>query len=270
MKTMFSKICSLASLLLALTLTFSCSNDDGDGSGNGGGGGNNGSLESNPEYQEYKEYLKYYDPENPEQRCQSGVTEFKCGDKGWYNPLNYDCTYSCGDGEGCYNYELRKLEICGNEIYVSKPTRRCQDGVLQRKCGDVWYNGETHYCDDGLKAKERCGSKYYIPEEGYTRCQNGVIQERCGGWNQDEEPIWYNSETHYCTNFGIVKAKERCGNSYVSDEYERCNNGVFEEICIGMPNDANAIWYNDMTQSCDWNTGVVRNKLVGLNLEKIF
>jgi len=157
MKTMFSKICSLASLMLALTLTLSCSNDDGDssGSGNGGGSGNNSSLECNLEYE-------CYDPYDDEQRCQNGVTEFKCYD-GWYNPLYYYCT---------------------TYVAVCDPEGNCSSS----------YDGRP------IKAKERCGSKYYEPDD-YTRCQNGVID--CG-----ISVKWYNEITQNCEwKTGTV----RCG-----------------------------------------------------------
>jgi len=294
MKTAFSKsICSLASLLLALTLTLSCSNDDNpDGDGRYVDDG----------WQEYQERLKYIDPDDPTERCGSnGIAEFTCnvnGSTSWYNPLNYSCSevdYTCDDNGCTGTYALRPIEICGNVHYVSSDNRRCVGGVIQRKCVDTWYNGETHYCDyeynpdtgtetRTLKAKLICGGKYYAPSsysvngvvEYTTRCQNGVIQEKCVGMLiTGEEPIWYNSETQYCSfdpanMTQTVKPRVLCGGEYIEPDYERCNNGVVEERCDhGMLSDnASPVWYNYITQTCvqsgDWQTGytyTVRNKV---------
>jgi hypothetical protein len=309
MKTAFSKsICSLASLLLALTLTLSCSDDNTGGGGDGGGshsGGGGGDGDDG--WQEYQERLKYYDPYNPLERCNEsiGITERMCeaGDgTSWYNPLNYSCSeidYTCDENYNCTStYALKPIEICGDVHYVSSDSRRCMGGVIQGKCEDVWYNRETHYCDwdynpntgeetSTLKAKERCGGKYYAPgyssfpgpdgtvvREPTTRCQNGVIQEKCGGWN-GEEPIWYNRETQYCSwdnasQTQTVKPRVLCGGEYIEPDYERCNNGVVEERCDhGMLSDnASPVWYNYITQTCvqsgDWQTGytyTVRDKV---------
>jgi hypothetical protein len=305
MKTTFSKsICSLASLLLALTLTLSCSNDDNPGGSGGGGGshsgGNNGSFAGNDEYDRYKERLKYYDPADTDQRCPNGVLEGRCevdGQEVWYNPLTHSCSYdeSCyGGPDGGYcertYYGLGTIELCGSQIYVSSSSRRCVGGVLQRKCGDDWYNRETHYCDyeydpntgtetRTLKAKLICGGKYYEPDystswgsdgvvvrEPNTRCQNGVVQEKCGGWN-GEEPIWYNRETQYCSwdnasQTQTVKPMVLCGGEYIEPDYEKCDSGVVLSRCGGMMGmGEDATWYNYITQICDWNTGTVRDKV---------
>jgi len=265
MKTMFSKsICSLASLLLALTLTLSCSD-----TGGGGGTGDDG-------WQEYQERLKYYDPADPSERCQNNVTEYMCDVNGgtWFNPLNYICGENeeqCDENYNCtYTYALLPIERCGNVHYVSSDSRRCVGGVIQRKCGDVWYNRETHYCDwdydpntgietGTLKAMERCGSKYYEPDE-YTECQNGVVVERCG-WG--ENVTWYNADTQYCSYENgdpTVKPLERCGSEYIEPLYERCEKGVILWRCGSMMGE-NTTWYNHITQTCDWETGTVRDKV---------
>jgi hypothetical protein len=288
MKTAFSKsICSLASLLLALTFTISCS--DGDKTDDGGGGGNNGSFAGIPEYERTKERLKYYDPADADERCQNRVVEGRCevdGREVWYNPLTHACRYdeSC-NGSSCERtyYGLGTIELCGSLFYVSSDSRRCVGGVLQIKCGDVWYNKGTQYCDYGynpneetgtVKAKELCGNKYYEPyysiswgsdgvavREPNTRCQNGVVQEKCV-WG--ENVTWYNSETEYCSfdptsMTQIVKPRVLCGGQYLDGDYEKCDNGVVLRRCGGMMGETT--WYNDITQVCDWNTGTVRNKV---------
>jgi hypothetical protein len=265
-----------ATFMLAMALTFSCSSgDDPEDNNSGGGGNNNDPFADIPRWEEYKEYFKYYDPDDEEQRCRNGVVEERCEDDGreiWYSPL----THSCGhiglcDTDVCEDiYYFGKLERCGNALYAYSH-ERCQNGVLEYKCGDVWYNPETHEChhsngNEMPKAKERCGSKYYEPNSD-TRCQNEIIQERCG---YGENETWYNSETHYCycsngpdaPNWNgepvtcTAKAKEFCKGRYLDGDYERCNNGVVESKC-----GENATWYNIITQSCDWKTGMVKAKL---------
>jgi len=300
MKTAFSKsICSLASLLLALTLTLSCSGGDDDDNGPTG----------NSEYERWQESLKYIDPDDPTERCGSnGIAERKCDVNGsitWYNPLNYSCRRmgsNCDENDNCtYTYALLTIALCGNEPYIDHPDYgKCVGGVLQRKCGDVWYNRETQYCDyeynpntneetRTVKAKERCGNKYYEPDystsmgsdgvivrEPNTRCQNEVIVERCG-WG--ENVTWYNSETQYCSfdptsMTTIVKPRVLCGSEYIEPDYERCNNGVVESKCGGgglVPGGeqpVEPVWYNYITQTCvesgNWQTGytyTVRNKV---------
>jgi hypothetical protein len=260
-----------------MAFTFSCSGDD-----DGGGDGN--PFAGIPGYEYKKERLKYYDPEDAYERCRNGVTERMCEDNGkevWYNPLTHDCDYSelCSGGSNGMSckrtyYGFEELKLCGSRIYVSYVSSdpgRCQGGVLQWKCGDVWYNEETHYCDGDynptLKAKERCGNKYYEPYEGYiVECQNGVVVGRCG---YDENVTWYNIETHYCfysldnVNFTYtytVKPRVLCGGEYLDGDYERCNNGVIENRCGSMM-DENANWYNRITQVCDRNTYTVRDKV---------
>jgi hypothetical protein len=246
-----------ATLMLAMAFTFSCSSDDDDG-------GSDDPFSGIPGYEDFKERLKYYDPDDVEKRCQNGVVEGRCevdGNDIWYSPL----TYVCHDD----NYGLETIKRCGNQLYISLPNGpasnarlRCQGGALEGKCEDVWYNEETHYCDwdydydtgigtSTVKAKERCGNKYYYDEKGYYegyRCQNEILEERCGG-------VWYNEETHYCDwSTSTVKAIERCGSGYIDDYEERCNNGAIEDKC-------GDVWFNRITQSCDWRTGTVKNKV---------
>jgi hypothetical protein len=243
-------------------------------------GGGTSKNECPAGYEDVTGTSMYYDPDNIHERCRNGVVEERCGVDGnevWYNPLMHVCAddryVSCAHNpntntsvcDTTYTYygELLTYERCGNEIFVpienerERVRMRCQGEVivLERKFEDIWYNYETHYvdCDKediicSVKAKERCGSKYYIPDTR-ERCRNGVVETKCG---YDENEIWYNYETHYC-DYPTVKARELCGSKYIGDYSERCNNGVFEEKC-------NATWYNPTTQSCNWNTSTVKAK----------
>jgi hypothetical protein len=258
-------------LIMVLTMAFplSCSSDDDDGD----------PLSGLPGYEEYKERLKYYNPDDEEERCNKGVVEYVCelskGIVAWYNPLKQGCEeidYTCPSSGSCYGtYELGTIERCGRGAYVATPNgdARCQGGVLQRKCGDVWYNYETHDCDrrydyntdtykDTLITLVPCGSKYYWPDS-YTKCEGGVIKDKCGD-------AWYNYETEYCyynynsetqTEIRVVQPMVLCGSTYIRPEYNRCNNGVVEYRC-GY--DENITWYNGITQTCNRDTYTVKNK----------
>jgi hypothetical protein len=267
------KITLAAGIALAITFTFSCSNGDDDGGGDD-------PFAGIPEYEEYKERLKYYDPDDGE-RCQNGRVEYKCelpSGGVWFYPLTEHCceTRICDEnGNNCdYIPVLGKYERCGNGIYTSVHDERCQNGVIQEKCNNgEWYNPETQYCDsdwDGststykIKEMAKCGNKYYRPYDD-TRCMNNVIEEKCG---YGEDAKWYNRETHRCayyysngnSNETVVK-REFCGGRTVyEDEGDRCNNGVLEYKC-GEADGSTAPYYNPITQSCDWDTGTVKNKL---------
>jgi hypothetical protein len=268
---------ALLTATFALAITFTLNACDSGGGGGGSSPGGNDPFSGDEYYEYLKERVKYYDPDDGE-RCNNGVVEWVCevpGGDAWYNPLKQSCErvdYTCEDGN-CYGtYELGTIEACGRKLYASHPNiGRCQDGVVQYKCktadGDKWYNAETHYCDwsyyngteiSTVKPRERCGSKNYYPDEGYIRCEKGVVEGSCG---YGDNTTWYNLETHYCSYSGeTVKPKERCGSEYYVPEegYKRCEKGVVEYRC---GSGGNINWYNSITQSCDWNTGTVTNKL---------
>jgi hypothetical protein len=220
------------------------SSSSGGGRSSSGGDNNNDPFAGIPEWEYYKEFFKYYDPDR-DQRCRNGSVEERCkidGNDVWYSPLTHVCGSEGSEsgGSGCFpdgecppppppTYYLGTIERCGNELYPSY-----QDNIICEPCGSGYYI-------------------HYIHNEDYTRCRNGVVEDRC-------DDTWYNRETHYCGdwNSGTIKAIESCGSWYVRHSDERCNNGVIEERC-GY--DENAIWYNRITQSCNWNTGIVKAKL---------
>ena len=284
MVTRYRKFALVAAFGLALAFIFSCSGDDGD---------NDDPYAGIPGYERWRESLKYYDPDDAEERCQNGAVEKRCEVDGkgvWYSPLTHFCEApKCqGDDCGTPHYELLgTIKRCGNKLYcpIDDAVRfqgkiievqRCQNGVLERMCGgsgplDVWYNKDTQYCEGNgvVIAKKRCGSGYYRPSES-TRCRDGVVEEKCGGWNSSEEGIWYNTDTHYCsqgydnvnhTHTNTVKPRIRCGNEYLDGDYHRCNNGVVEEICGDPYHNENPNWYNEITQSCNYGDDTVKDKV---------
>jgi len=265
---MKAKIFLLAvNLVFALTFIVSCSNDDDE---------NDGLFGGLPGYEDYAERLKYFDPDDQYERCQSGVVQYKCelatGDI-WYSPLTHHC---CDDDHG--NVTFGAYERCGNTVITSAHGERCQNGQPQEKCGDVWYNYETHSCSYDYDSetdseteivipKVKCGNKYLYPyqvEYGDGKCDNGVIKYRCGGTYPDyTDAQWYNYETHYCDyDYGndtyTVKQIPSCGGKLMDEpKYQKCENGVIKEQCSWGEN---LTWYNYITQSCNDETGAIKDK----------
>jgi len=110
----------------------------------------------------------WYDPASADQRCQNGVIQGKCGNV-WYDSYGYFCN------NGVVEIDLLKVlivsEECGSGNYFAynhyNPDSRCKDGVVEWKCGDVWYNTNTHTCkDDVVKARTRCGNGTSLPSVG--------------------------------------------------------------------------------------------------------
>jgi len=99
------------------------------------------------------------------QRCQVGqsgyVVETKCGSNNWYDASNTNliCQGSmimieCGSNAlASYN----SYDCCaGNTIY-SKLSQRCQNDIVETKCGNGWYNSVTQFCYSNSKIGSICG-----------------------------------------------------------------------------------------------------------------
>jgi hypothetical protein len=211
---------------IAITLTLSCSSPEDEVKDDPTG--------SKEYLKEREEQAKYYDPDDAEQRCENGVTEWKCGENGaWYNPTTHACS--------CHQEGENGVQTC--KIH----------GVLEGLCGikmDVVYNLGTQYCTYGaspeiVKEKAICGDRYYMPYSD-TRCQDGIVQQKC-----DSGENWYNKETQYCSSNGTVETREPCGNLYIVPGSYKCDNGVVEELCDRREKDSP--YYNTRTQKCLFN-----------------
>jgi hypothetical protein len=100
---------------------------------------------------------RWYSP-SEYQRCQNGTLESKCGNN-WYNTSSHTCS---DDGKIIFNSLVGSYD-CGKGNYFpinyDNPEQRCQDGVVEYKCGNNWYNTNSHSCKNGiLKARTRCGA----------------------------------------------------------------------------------------------------------------
>ncbi|MDR0518179.1 MAG: hypothetical protein LBH25_14185 [Fibromonadaceae bacterium] len=141
--------------------------------------------------------------------------------------------------------------------------QRCQNGVVENKCGDAgWYKGTTHTCSNGTimtleqyylqNGYKRCGSGWYDPNNENQRCQNGVVEAKCG------DAGWYNSTTHTCRSGTVMTDEQyylqlgykRCGSGWYdpNNENRRCKNDAIEDKC------GDAGWYKIATHTCYSNT----------------
>jgi len=157
MRKSISKLALVATFGLALTLTFSCSSDNDDDEGVGG---------------------EYYNPNNEYYRCNGGVVEAKCGDV-WFNISKYNCKpdvdeysnihYTLITLEQYYEQNVNEYVRCGNSYYPSNMTNyyRCQSGVIEAKCGDVWYNTSKYGCTNG----NTITLEQLYEQAGYVRCR---------------------------------------------------------------------------------------------------
>jgi hypothetical protein len=262
-----------ATLALAITFTLSCSSNDDDPTPPGGG---DGQLAGNAEYERVKERNKYYDPDNANERCEKGVVQFSCslpdGDV-WYSELEKYCKKIMGSSmTPTYELETVKWEVCGGLLCNTSWGCRCNGGAYEEKCGEGWYNSNTQYCGYDydmatmtttyeVKAKLPCGTDFYKPSDNplyaYERCENNVVEYRCGMSD------WYNPKTNACngkTGDIVPKAEATCNGKEIDDfGYKMCKDGVIKQEC-GSMSGGEPVWYNNITESCDYMTRTVKPK----------
>jgi len=165
----------------------------------------------------------YISSPNGRSRCKSGVLERKCGygeNVPWYNSETHYCKNNFYEKNNSYEtYTVVAMERCGSKYYIHGDYSRCQNGVVEKKCGydenATWYNPDTHYCSYGnsgistVKPLIRCGNEYINGDD--NRCNNGIIESRCGS-SKNENATWYNYITQSCDwGNGTVRNKVRCG-----------------------------------------------------------
>jgi len=184
------------------------------------------------------------------------------------NPNN-NSSSSGGDNDGKQNSSSSGSNSSNggtNDYYryydpYATTAMRCQGGFVESKCGDGWYNSQTHICVSNQVMTtieylislgyERCGSSWYSPANTYQQCLSGnVVLTKCG----DD---WYDSQTQICvsnqvmttTEYYISLGYERCGSSWYSptSTTQRCQDVVIENKCGDG-------WYNSTTQVCHSET----------------
>jgi hypothetical protein len=83
--------------------------------------------------------------------------------------------YGFGKPCGCVreiNMEIY-MEQCGDKKYLPiSGYIRCENDVIEAKCGDEWYNPETQFCHEHNILDKCEGEVYYPPDQ---ICENNVI-----------------------------------------------------------------------------------------------
>jgi len=119
---------------------------------------------------------KLYIP--PDERCENGVIETKCG-IGWF---------------------------------VAAANQKCgENSVVMTKCGeDGWYNAANQECGENGVVMTKCGNLLYDKSDVNLRCHNSVIETKCG------INSWYDASNANlgCCRSGVVKAK--CGDGLIT------------------------------------------------------
>jgi len=120
---------------------------------------------------------KLYIP--PDERCENGVIETKCG-IGWF---------------------------------VAAANQKCgENDVVMTKCGeDGWYNAANQECGENGVVMTKCGNLLYDKSDVNLRCHNSVIETKCG------EDSWYDAtdeELKCKSKSGVVKTK--CGKGWIT------------------------------------------------------
>jgi len=202
----------------------------------------------------------WYSPSS--QRCQGSVVETKCGDDElWYNSQTQFCVSSKVVEQAEY-FAQYGYERCGTTWYnPTSATQRCQNDVIENKCGDRWYsNSTTQVCHsetiNGTASqtvidKERCGaSNFVIPNKCFVSgrtynpetqfCYNGSqVLSKCNGST-------YNPTIYFCYD---NKRYSLCGYDDSEQEYnpetQRCSSGAVETKC-GTGNN----YHNPATEGC--------------------
>ncbi len=215
-------------LILLAFFIFSCSSHDRDNA--------NDRDTKNFKYETCGEwnYNPYpNDPKMKERRCnEKYIIESKCGIGGWYDTTNSTLR--------CQNNVIETR--CGNSWYnASNFTLRCQNNVIETRCGDSWYDASksNFQCKDSI-IETTCGSNWYDIYDINLRCRNDVVETKCGiGWYDTTK------STLRCKN-DVVETK--CGSSWynASNSTLRCqNNNVVEKRC---GND----WYDTSMENNTW------------------
>jgi hypothetical protein len=81
--------------------------------------------------------------------------------------------YGYGNPCGCVLPTIFiKTEQCGDEYILIGEYERCENGVVERRCGDEWYNTKTQFCYE-YNVFDKCDGEIYYPPDQI--CENNVI-----------------------------------------------------------------------------------------------
>jgi len=128
------------------------------------------------------------------------------------------------DEQFCYQDSV-VVEKCNGEEY-EKESQRCQNNVIESKCGSSWYNADNANlrCQNNV-IESKCGSNWYNADNANLRCQNNAMEELCGN-------SWFvQAENKRCF---LNAVKTKCGSNWYDTldiNNFRCYNNVLMKYC---------------------------------------
>jgi len=129
-------------------------------------------------------------------------------------------------------------------------TQRCQNNVIETKCGISWYDATNTNlrCQSNI-IETKCGTGWYNTKDVNLRCESNVVETQCG-------TSWYDAtDANLRCESNVIETK--CGTSWYNATYAnlRCESNVVETQC-------GTDWYNATTQFCSSTT--IYNKCGGV------
>ncbi|MDR2555500.1 MAG: fibrobacter succinogenes major paralogous domain-containing protein [Fibromonadaceae bacterium] len=238
MRKQFSKLALTASIVLAMAFTFGCSsnsdvsqlvnsnrgedysssvhsdnssssnnNENNGSSSSSANSGYNSSVQSSSSVSEGCEDIIF----NPlTSFCYENNVYSKCNGM-VFNPTTHICQGTVANPAKCNGIQYNPLEnsCCVSAIF-SLANQRCQNSVVETKCGTSWYNATNMRCENGV-IETKCGTNgWYDASNTNLRCESDVVETKCG-------TNWYNVETLEtlsCSNGTLFMTDSRDNQTY--------------------------------------------------------
>jgi len=139
-----------------------------------------------------------------------------------YNPTTHICQGTVANPAKCDGILYNPLENgCCVSILFNLATQKCQNSIVEIKCGTSSYNPETQFCVSN-SVYSKCNNREYDPS--YQRCQNNVVETKCGN-------KWYDANANLRCENNIIETK--CGSGWydATNANLRCENNIIEAKC---------------------------------------
>ena len=163
-----------------------------------------------------------------------------------YNPTTHICQGTVANPAKCNDVQYNPLENgCCVSTLFSLANQRCQNSVVETKCGSYYYNPETQFCVSN-NVYSKCDNKEYDPS--YQRCQNNVLETKCGS-------EWYDtSNSNLRCQSNVIETK--CGSGWydVANANLRCESNVIETKC------GTKGWYDTSNSNLRCQSNVIETK----------
>jgi len=198
-----------------------------------------------------------------------------------YNPTTHICQGTVAYPAKCNGIQYNPLESnCCVSAVFSLANQRCQNSVVETKCGANWYDAtNTNLRCQNNVIETKCGANgWYDATNANLRCESDVVETKCGtnGWydatntnlrceNNIVEALcwtnWYNPKTLSCSN----------GTLFMTDSRD---NQTYKVVVIGTQtwmaqnlnyNVSGSRCYNNQESNCD-TYGRLYNWATAMNL----